>query len=435
MKIENRKKLGDVIKEYKEKNTDNKYKPVAVGRYGIRKREDIYSKELAKDYSKNKLIYKNTLTVGMGSKQIDIGILTEDEIYAVSPAYHTFRINNIDANYLRYCLDACNADMSERFMIASARQGKSVDFKKMLEYEIPVYSESDTQTILYNLSKIENIILNLDSQLEKMELLVKSRFIEMFGDPVSNPKSWDKYLIKDCLIRIENGKSFVCSNQEREGDSPAILKLSAATYGEYLPEENKALLDDDLFNSEVEVREGDLLFTRKNTPDLVGMAAYVYKTPPKLMMPDLIFRLVPNERINPIFLWQLINCREFRPIIRRAASGSAQSMSNISKERLGKIQIICPPISEQERLLPLMKQIDKSKFVERFPELSLFYGLSSPLDSEMICIFPCFCPCEESVRAKTRGILFRHCSLLYQEVLRNPALLFLLSERKCSLWY
>jgi type I restriction enzyme S subunit len=361
MKIENRKKLGDVIKEYKEKNTDNKYKPVAVGRYGIRKREDIYSKELAKDYSKNKLIYKNTLTVGMGSKQIDIGILTEDEIYAVSPAYHTFRINNIDANYLRYCLDARNADMSERFMIASARQGKSVDFKKMLEYEIPVYSESDTQTILYNLSKIENIILNLDSQLEKMELLVKSRFIEMFGDPVSNPKSWDKYPIKDCLIRIENGKSFVCSNQEREGDSPAILKLSAATYGEYLPEENKALLDDDLFNSEVEVREGDLLFTRKNTPDLVGMAAYVYKTPPKLMMPDLIFRLVPNERINPIFLWQLINCREFRPIIRRAASGSAQSMSNISKERLGKIQIICPPISEQERLLPLMKQIDKSK--------------------------------------------------------------------------
>ena len=46
MKIENRKKLGDVLKEYKEKNTDNKYKPVAVGRYGIRKREDIYSKEL-----------------------------------------------------------------------------------------------------------------------------------------------------------------------------------------------------------------------------------------------------------------------------------------------------------------------------------------------------------------------------------------------------
>ena len=40
----------------------------------------------------------------------------------------------------------------------------------------------------------------------------------------------------------------------------------------------------------------------------------------------------------------------------------------------------------------------KSKFVERFPEFSLFYRLFSPLDSEMICIFPYFYPCEESAR-------------------------------------
>ena len=263
----------------------------------------------------------------------------------------------------RYIFHILNSDYFEQqcihFSKGVAQKNMSTEWLK--EYCIPLYPLETQQYIAATLDKETHTIDLCNAILEKFDLLVKSRFIEMFGDPVSNPKGWDKYPIKDCLIRIENGKSFVCSNQEREGDSPAILKLSAATYGEYLPEENKALLDDDLFNSEVEVREGDLLFTRKNTPDLVGMAAYVYKTPPKLMMPDLIFRLVPNERINPIFLWQLINCREFRPIIRRAASGSAQSMSNISKERLGKIQIICPPIFEQERLQPLMKQIDKSK--------------------------------------------------------------------------
>ena len=42
--------------------------------------------------------------------------------------------------------------------------------------------------------------------------------------------------------------------------------------------------------------------------------------------------------------------------------------------------------------------VDKSEFVERFPEFSLFYRLFSPLDSEMICIFPYFYPCEESAR-------------------------------------
>ena len=45
-----------------------------------------------------------------------------------------------------------------------------------------------------------------------------------------------------------------------------------------------------------------------------------------------------------------------------------------------------------------MGQRDKSEFVERFPEFSLFYRLFSPLDSEMICIFPYFYPCEESAR-------------------------------------
>ncbi len=47
--------------------------------------------------------------------------------------------------------------------------------------------------------------------------------------------------------------------------------------------------------------------------------------------------------------------------------------------------------------------ITKSEFVERFPELSLFYRLFSPLNSEMICIFPYFCPYAESAR-EIRGI-------------------------------
>ena len=51
-----------------------------------------------------------------------------------------------------------------------------------------------------------------------------------------------------------------------------------------------------------------------------------------------------------------------------------------------------------ELICAIIKQINKSEFVERFPELSLFYRLFSPLDSEMICIFPYFCPYAESAR-------------------------------------
>ena len=169
-------------------------------------------------------------------------------------------------------------------------------------------------------------------------------------------------LLDECLERIDNGKSFVCSDKPRQGNYPAVLKLSAATYGDYRPNENKALLVESQFVEGAEVHSGDLLFTRKNTPELVGMAAYVQETPEKLMMPDLIFRLVTNEKMNPVFLWQLINCKEFRPVIQGIAGGSAKSMSNISKERLGKVRVICPPRKLQDELIPFIVQICKARY-------------------------------------------------------------------------
>lgn len=150
--------LSDFLAEYKELNTNNRFRPVAVGRYGIRTRESIYSKELAQDYSKNKLIYKDTLTVGMGSVQMDIGILTDDITYSVSPAYHTYRINGINCDYLRFCLQARNADMFERYKKRGSRQGKSIDLKAWLHYLIPVYEIDGQLQIVSTLHKIQSII-------------------------------------------------------------------------------------------------------------------------------------------------------------------------------------------------------------------------------------------------------------------------------------
>lgn len=128
----------------------------------------------------------------------------------------------------------------------------------------------------------------------------------MFGDLVTNSKGWIVEELSKCLINIENGKSFVCENYSRKGKYPAILKFSAVTYGIYDYSENKALTNEELFIESVEVKKGDLLFTRKNTPELVGMSAYVYETPPNLMMTDLIFRLNTNENCNKVYLWKLI---------------------------------------------------------------------------------------------------------------------------------
>ncbi|WP_238904048.1 restriction endonuclease subunit S [Clostridium sp. YIM B02506] len=221
----------------------------------------------------------------------------------------------------------------------------------------------DTQQKISNvLDKAQKLIDKRKAQIQALDELVKSRFIEMFGNPATNSKGWVVEELSKCLINIENGKSFVCENFSRKGEYPAILKLSAVTYGTYNPSENKALTGEDLFVGSVEVKNGDLLFTRKNTPELVGMSAYVYETSPKLMMPDLIFRLNTNEKCNKGYLWKLINHDLFRENIKALSNGSAKSMSNISKERLMKLNIPLPPIELQNQFADFVNQVDKLKF-------------------------------------------------------------------------
>jgi len=184
----------------------------------------------------------------------------------------------------------------------------------------------------------------------------------MFGDPNKNQKGFKIVELKKCILNIENGKSFVCGNFARENDYPAILKLSAVTYGDFNQYENKALTKRDMFISENEVHSGDLLFTRKNTPELVGMSAFVYETSPKLMLPDIIFRINTLENCNKIYLWKMINHPLFRKKVMSISNGSAKSMSNISKENLMNLKIILPPIELQNQFAQIVEQIDKQKF-------------------------------------------------------------------------
>ena len=238
---------------------------------------------------------------------------------------------------------------------------KYIKLGNLTEADIFIPSIERQREIVQILRKSRELIVLRKQQLAKLDELVKARFVEMFGNPSNNSLGFPYEPLSNCLLSIENGKSFVCSNDMRQEENPAILKLSAVTYGVYQQDENKAILDSSMFVKSAEVHKGDLLFTRKNTPELVGMCAYVNDTAPNLMMPDLIFRLNTNEKINKIFLWKLINHEFFRGKIQNIATGSAKSMSNISKERLEKLAIILPPLHLQNDFAALVERVDQQK--------------------------------------------------------------------------
>jgi type I restriction enzyme S subunit len=235
-------------------------------------------------------------------------------------------------------------------------------FKDYCNEILPDYSLAEQQRIASQLDKISHLITLRKRQLSKLDELVKSRFVEMFGEPMTTPKGWPTAEMAEVVDRIGNGRSFVCESFARAGDNPAILKLGAATWGYYKPEENKALKVGATYYPDCEVKPGDLLFTRKNTLDLVGKCAYVRKTPPKLMLPDLIFRLETNERIDKVYLANLINHDGSRAAIQRLASGSAGSMPNISKARLLGLTLPLPPLALQREFAAFVAKVDKLAF-------------------------------------------------------------------------
>lgn len=269
--------------------------------------------------------------------------------------------SKVSLEFIFWLLKAKSAELNSK---GTGSTFKAISRKVLEEIMVPAINFDKQHEYAEILEKIYSVIQKRKEELSALDGLIKARFVEMFGDPVSNPYGWDIVAFDGCLESIENGKSFVCDSMARVDERPAILKLSAATYGVYKPEENKVIINEEDFVESAEVHAGDLLFTRKNTPELVGMAVYVESTPKKLMMPDLIFRLNTKANCNKIFLWKLINHDLYRSQIEGAASGSAKSMSNISKERLGKLRFPLPPLELQEQFADFVNQVDKSKFVK-----------------------------------------------------------------------
>ncbi|MGB2984102.1 MAG: restriction endonuclease subunit S, partial [Candidatus Bipolaricaulia bacterium] len=203
------------------------------------------------------------------------------------------------------------------------------------------------------LDKADAVCRKRQNALDLADQFLRSAFLDLFGDPVTNPKRWPVKKLGDVLVDIEGGWSPKCESRPAQGDEWGVLKLGAVTWGIYDPQENKAMSTGTEPRVELEVRNGDLLFARKNTYDLVGASAYVFETPPRLTLPDLIFRLVTDVSVDSVYLWMVLSHPGTRESLRRIASGSAGSMPNISKGRLKERAIPVPPLELQKPLTQL----------------------------------------------------------------------------------
>lgn len=144
--------------------------------------------------------------------------------------------------------------------------------------------------------------------------------------------------LSEIVEGITAGKSFGGADAPARDGEWGIVKVSSMTWGEFRPEENKAVTGDRV-DPRYEIREGDLLVSRANTSEYVGASVLVGPVRPKLLLSDKSLRLQPRSGVCSEWLWRALQAPSARSQISGLATGTKDSMRNISQGSLLKVRV------------------------------------------------------------------------------------------------
>jgi type I restriction enzyme S subunit len=162
----------------------------------------------------------------------------------------------------------------------------------------------------------------------------------------------------ELLAKIEAGSSPKAEGRPAGPNEKGVLKVSAVSWGDFRPWENKTLPADYPFDINAAVRNGDLLISRANTSQLVGTVVLVDGDHPNLMLSDKTLRLVPaSSEISKRFLLYALRTPWVRSVFEEDATGTSDSMRNLSQEKVRSAPIALPPREAQHRIIAKLESL------------------------------------------------------------------------------
>ncbi|WP_304774996.1 restriction endonuclease subunit S [uncultured Faecalibaculum sp.] len=261
--------------------------------------------------------------------------------------------NSVDNKYLYYYLKH-NAEKIK--MMGRGATFKEISKTQMGNLEIRLPNASVQVHRSKQLNCIDGVIRNKKAQLRKLDEMIRSRFIEMFGDPGTNPYNWRIETIGRIATDIKYGTSKAAV---KDGKYP-YLRMNNMTNEGYLDLSDLKYID--ISDSELErvaVRNGDILFNRTNSIDLVGKTS-LFDLDETMVIAGYIIRVRVKSDVLPSFIVRYMNLPYMKQKLKGMAKG-AVNQANISAKELQNIPIYVPPINLQNEYEQFSSQIDKSK--------------------------------------------------------------------------
>lgn len=308
------------------------------------------TKPVAKKY----LVPTGTLLVSWSAS---LGVFEWNEPDTALLNQHIFKVipseNKVTQNYLKHMLEGALVEM-EKFHRGSTM--KHVNRGEFLGTKIPLPPLDEQKRIAAILDQADALRRLRQRAVDRLNTLGQSIFYEMFGDPATNPFGWDLKTIDD----IAESTQYGTSAKAAETGSTAILRMGNITYNGEIETSNLKYIDiADKDISKYTVKQGDILFNRTNSPELVGKTA-VYDIPEPMAYAGYLVRLRTNEQAHPQFVSAFLNSKYGKAVLRGMCK-SIVGMANINAKELVSIQIPVPPIDLQRHFAERLAHIKSIK--------------------------------------------------------------------------
>ena len=257
---------------------------------------------------------------------------------------------DIDIRYLYYYL--LNRGLND--VITGSAQPQIV--RQSLEKVIVEYPELNIQkSIVETLDKISKIISLRKQQLSKLDELVKSRFIELFGDVINNDKNWPIATMGD-VAEIKIGPfGTLLHKEDYIVGGHALVNPSHIIDGK-ISVDIRLTVSDEKYEelSAYHLKTDDIVLGRRGE---MGRCAVVREEGLLCGTGSLIIR--PNDKLKPYFLQTIISNPTYKKIIEDKAVGV--TMMNLNVPIVESLNVPVLPIELQNDFISFMEQVDKSK--------------------------------------------------------------------------
>lgn len=222
---------------------------------------------------------------------------------------------------------------------------KAINKKILAETEIPLPPLDEQRKIAVVLDKVSDLIAKRRQQLDKLDLLIKSRFVEMFGDRLANEKKWNRKELQKCA-EFYNGKAHEQVIDENGQYILVTSKFIASNQKEYR-KTNELLFP---------LYSGDICMVMSDVPNGRALAKCVLIDKDNKYTLNQRICCFRNYELNTIFLIYVLNRHEYF-----LSFDDGDSQTNLRKNDILACPIILPPIQLQNQFAAFVEQTERTK--------------------------------------------------------------------------